>query len=352
MESLVREMQDGETGVPVRSQKLFLTSIPSVFMGNFCNFLSKYIFAKNYFRLGYDLVDWLMSRLGVEECEALNIAFQLCLHGYLFPVSDWKNLFVKDDSTFYRFQTPYYWPWQQKAPDNVEYAIYLVKRSLRNKQKHGLEDYELEALNSLHKNLKGKWEFINLQAEEQIRLAKERKKGDKVVSDSQERAYWRVHRPPPGQFTPLEACPVPSRSKPRKKTIEDWTRENDLLKTSLGRNRMKMSQACELLVQYYETYGDYDPMMTPAQPTNPWVTDDITFWQFNASQVEVLSEKRVKKWAISIEDCVADPMGLQEFTAYLKKEYSHENIRFWEAVMDLRRSSASSVVKKVKEIYE
>ena len=33
MENLVREMQDGETGVPVRSQKLFLTSIPSAFMG-------------------------------------------------------------------------------------------------------------------------------------------------------------------------------------------------------------------------------------------------------------------------------------------------------------------------------
>lgn len=33
MESLVREMQDSETGVPVRSQKMFLTFIPSAFMG-------------------------------------------------------------------------------------------------------------------------------------------------------------------------------------------------------------------------------------------------------------------------------------------------------------------------------
>lgn len=293
-----------------------------------------------------------MERLGVEECEALNIAFQLCLHGYLFPVSDWKNLFVKDDSTFYRFQTPYYWPWQQKPPDNVEYAIYLAKRSMRNKQKHGLEDYELEALNSLHKNLKGKWEFITMQAEEQIRLAKERKKGDKVVSDSQERAYWRVHRPPPGQFTPLEPCPVPSRGKPRRRTEDDWNRDLAMHKNSLGRNRMKMSQACDLLVQYYETYADFDPLMTQAQPSNPWVSEDVTYWQFSAAQVDVYSEKRVKKWAISIEDCVLDPMGLQEFTAYLKKEYSHENIRFWIAVNDLRRSSQSSIVGKVKEIYK
>lgn len=35
MEILVREMQDSECGVPVRSQKLFLTSIPSAFMGSF-----------------------------------------------------------------------------------------------------------------------------------------------------------------------------------------------------------------------------------------------------------------------------------------------------------------------------
>ena len=33
LENLVREMQDPEHGVPVRSQKLFLTSIPAAFMG-------------------------------------------------------------------------------------------------------------------------------------------------------------------------------------------------------------------------------------------------------------------------------------------------------------------------------
>lgn len=34
MEVLVREMQDQEHGVPVRQQKMFLTSIPYAFMGN------------------------------------------------------------------------------------------------------------------------------------------------------------------------------------------------------------------------------------------------------------------------------------------------------------------------------
>lgn len=296
-----------------------------------------------------------MERLVIEESEALNISNQLCMHGYFFPVSDTKTLVVKDDSSLYRFQTPYYWPWQQKAPDNIEYAIYLTKRSLRNKQRHGLEDYEAETMASLHKNLKGKWDFITMQAEEQVRLAKERKKGDKIVGDSQERAYWRVHRPPPGQFTPLESCPIPSRDrqgKPRRRTVEDWLREVEILKASLGRNRVKMSQACESLVTYYETFSDYDPMMQPPLPSNPWVTEDVSFWQMNNPLVDVPTEKRVKRWGISIEEVVSDPTGLQEFTAYLKKEYSHENIRFWMAVNDLRRSAHSQISRKVKDIYE
>lgn len=80
----------------------------------------------------------------------------------------------------YFAQSPYYWPWQGPrvagggtsaptlGPDNVEYAIYLVKRTLRNKQRHGLEDYEQEALSNLKKNLAAKWDFITMQAEEQV----------------------------------------------------------------------------------------------------------------------------------------------------------------------------------------
>nr|CAD7429668.1 unnamed protein product [Timema monikensis] len=168
--------------------------------------------------------------------EALHIANQLCQYGYFFPVSDSKNLLVKDDSSLYRFQTPYYWPWQHRHPDNVDYAIYLSKRTLRNKQRHGLEEYELEALNSLKKNLQNKWDFITMQAEEQVRLAKERKKGEKIVSDSQERAYWRVYRPPPGYLNYIEPAPVPNRSRGarcKKRSLEDLNREFPIV-TSLS----------------------------------------------------------------------------------------------------------------------
>ncbi|KYN41367.1 Regulator of G-protein signaling 7 [Trachymyrmex septentrionalis] len=333
MEGLVREMQDPESGVPVRSQKQFLTSIPSAFMG-------------------YDLIEWLMERLAIEESvEAVHIANQLCQYGYFFPVNDSKTLTVKDDSSLYRFQTPYYWPWQHRTPDNVEYAIYLAKRTLRNKQRHALEDYEIEALNSLRKNLQNKWDIIQLQAEEQVRLSKERKKGDKIVSDSQERAFWRVYRPPPGCLSSLEVVPVPTRFRPglprppsRKRTLTDLQRE-------LIRTRIKVSTAIENLKSYFETYVEYDPMFVQPQPSNPWITDDHTFWQLNNSLVDVPTEKRVKRWALSMEELMSDPTGLQEFTNYLRKEYSHENIRFWLAVKDLRHSFQAQIPDKVNEIF-
>ncbi|CAH2241245.1 jg3308 [Pararge aegeria aegeria] len=351
MEALLKEMQDPETGVPVRSQKLFLCVIPAAFQA--C-----------------DLIEWLMSRfksLESTNADALALANQLCQHGYFFPVNDLKNLVVKDDSSLFRFQTPYYWPWQGPrvagggscaptlGPDNVEYAIYLVKRTLRNKQRHALEEYEQEALANLKKNLAAKWDFITMQAEEQVRLAKDRKKGDKVVSDSQERAYWRVARPPPGVNSALEHCPVPVRTrqpKPKKRTIQQITREIEHLKASLDRTRVKTSIALEALMAYSETFAAYDSMLTPPLPSNPWISEDPIYWQINSPVVEVPSEKRVQRWAVSIEELVSDPTGLLEFTSFLRKEYSHENIRFWLAVMDLRRSSTKQIPKKLGDIYE
>ncbi|KAL6436787.1 hypothetical protein ACFW04_004890 [Cataglyphis niger] len=369
MEGLVREMQDPESGVPVRSQKQFLTSIPSAFMGECHRYLRCGVSVSGHHGqdttvgclrvAGYDLIEWLMERLAIEESvEAVHIANQLCQYGYFFPVNDSKTLTVKDDSSLYRFQTPYYWPWQHRTPDNVEYAIYLAKRTLKNKQRHALEDYEIEALNSLRKNLQNKWDIIQLQAEEQVRLSKERKKGDKIVSDSQERAFWRVYRPPPGCLSSLEVVPVPTRFRPglprppsRKRTLTDLQREVDLLRNSLTRTRIKVSTAIENLKSYFNTYVEYDPMFVQPQPSNPWITDDHTFWQLNSPLVEVPTEKRVKRWALSMEELMSDPTGLQEFTSYLRKEYSHENIRFWLAVKDLRHSFQAQIPDKVNEIF-
>ena len=49
-----------------------------------------------------------------------------------------------------------------------------------------------------------KWEFIFMQAEAQAKVAKKREKQERKILDSQERAFWDVYRPPPGQVNTTE----------------------------------------------------------------------------------------------------------------------------------------------------
>ena len=74
----------------------------------------------------------------------------------------------------------------------VLYCIVLFCSS----RKCGLEPFEYDIYCKLRQTLSHKWELIIITAENQIRMQKQRKKIDKVISDSQERAFWRIHRPP------------------------------------------------------------------------------------------------------------------------------------------------------------
>lgn len=78
---------------------------------------------------------------------------------------------VKADSTFYRFQTPYFWPSNCWEPENTDYAVYLCKRTMQNKTRLELADYEAENLARLQKMFSRKWEFIFMQAEAQAKYA-------------------------------------------------------------------------------------------------------------------------------------------------------------------------------------
>uniref|UniRef100_T1IXY7 Uncharacterized protein n=1 Tax=Strigamia maritima TaxID=126957 RepID=T1IXY7_STRMM len=86
MEALVKEMQHEERGVPVRCQKVFLSHIPCAFMDEFVIGLVKDVKFMEYqsrekntkedawtiieagVKLsGYDLTEWLMDRLKIED---------------------------------------------------------------------------------------------------------------------------------------------------------------------------------------------------------------------------------------------------------------------------------------------
>ena len=110
----------------------------------------------------------------------------------------------------------------------IGYTIFRNRSQQRKKDKHALEDYEIEAYNNLKKILANRWDFVTMQSEEQLRVSKDRKRDDKQIIDSQERAYWRVYRPPPGYTTVVESSPVPTREhrvKARSKTKEHLSEE-------------------------------------------------------------------------------------------------------------------------------
>lgn len=66
---------------------------------------------------------------------------------------------------------------------------------MQNKTRLELADYEAESLARLQKMFSRKWEFIFMQAEAQSKVDKKRDKLERKVLDSQERAFWDVHRP-------------------------------------------------------------------------------------------------------------------------------------------------------------
>ncbi|XP_076441544.1 regulator of G-protein signaling 7-like isoform X2 [Babylonia areolata] len=336
MEQLIQKMQHSKTGVQVKSQKTFLTMIPSVFTGE-------------------DFIMSLKNQLKVPDEEAKHLATLLCHYGYIFPVTDPKVLTVKDDNSLYRFQNPHYWPSQSIDPDNVAYAIHLTKRSMRNKQKHGLEEHEQLALTKLQKMLCDKKEFIDCQARDQVRIAKERKRLDKAVIDSQERAFWRIHRPAPGQVKCIEEGPKhnfqPSQVEARKARKDILTKKVHVLRKSFAMHRVKTSQAIDMYILRAENYHDNDPFFHPVHPSNPWASDDPSFWDLCDDHTDTPTERRVRMWGLSFRDLLADRLGLAEFESFLKKEYSQENLRFWHACEQLKFAPVSTVPSSIDTIY-
>ncbi|CAL4065975.1 unnamed protein product, partial [Meganyctiphanes norvegica] len=331
MEKIVEAMQQEESGVPVKTVKSFMSKIPSVFTG-------------------LELVAWMMKKLDVDDhTEALHLCHLMAAHGYFFPIDD-HVLTVKNDSTFYRFQTPYFWPSNCWEPENTDYAVYLCKRTMQNKARLELADYEAENLARLQKMFSRKWEFIFMQAEAQSKVDKKRDKLERKVLDSQERAFWDVHRPVPGCVNTTEidikkACRM---NKPMKSAkhltlgvaggrispsvseadltspVETLNNDIHILKTKIDRCNFKVSKAAESFISFWEQYQEYDPFLTPEDPPNPWVTDCQETWDVDRT-LEIPS-KRVRRWAFSVQELLKDPIGREQFVKFLEKEFSAENL--------------------------
>uniref|UniRef100_A0A6Q2YCP3 Regulator of G protein signaling 7 n=1 Tax=Esox lucius TaxID=8010 RepID=A0A6Q2YCP3_ESOLU len=364
MEDVIARMQDEKNGIPIRTVKSFLSKIPSVFSGS-------------------DIVQWMIRNLNIEDqVEALHLGTLMAAHGYFFPISD-HVLTLKDDGTFYRFQTPYFWPSNCWEPENTDYAVYLCKRTMQNKARLELADYEAESLARLQRAFARKWEFIFMQAEAQAKVDKKRDKIERKILDSQERAFWDVHRPVPGCVNTTEAdIKKSSRMKQPHKTRKVSHGKCTLMSTvllmaceiyfhicsttygmvnllniysttygiaQLDRHRLKMSKVAESLVSYTEQYAEFDPFFTSPDPSNPWISDDTTVWELEASKEP--GQQRVKRWGFGINEVLKDPVGREQFLKFLESEFSSENLRFWLAVQEVKKRPIREVPTRVQEIW-
>ncbi|KFQ34410.1 Regulator of G-protein signaling 9, partial [Mesitornis unicolor] len=231
-------------------------------------------------------------------------------------------------------------------------AIYLAKKNI--KRKGILEEYEKEHYNMLNQKINYKWDFVIMQAKEQYKAGKERKKADRYALDCQERAYWLVNRTPPGMLDVLEygLDRVTDPSENKKKTMDVYRREIMYYQQSIMKSRVKSSVSLGGLVKYSEQFLSNDPLLSGCLPSNPWLTDDPEFWDLNAKLVEIPTKMRVERWAFNFSELIRDPKGRQNFQLFLKKEFSGENLSFWEACEDLKYGDQSKVKEKAEEIYK
>ncbi|XP_069494709.1 regulator of G-protein signaling 6 isoform X2 [Ambystoma mexicanum] len=360
IEDIITRMQDDKSGgVPIRTVKSFLSKIPSVVTGA-------------------DVVQWLMKNLSIEDPgEAIHVGSLIAAQGYIFPISD-HVLTLKDDGTFYRFQSPYFWPSNCWEPENTDYAIYLCKRTMQNKARLELADYEAENLARLQRAFARKWEFIFMQAEAQVKLDRKKDKTERKILDSQERGFWDVHRPVPGCVNTTEMdirkcrrmknpqkikksvygvaeesqsqspVHVPS-TVIRKTTKDDLRKRITFLNVQIDRHCLKMSKVADSFIAFSEQYVEFDPFLTPADPSNPWISDDTTLWDLEMSKEP--GQQRVKRWGFSMDDMLKDPMGRDQFLRFLESEFSSENLRFWMAVQELKKQPLQDVPARVEEIW-
>ncbi|XP_033974749.1 regulator of G-protein signaling 9-like isoform X1 [Trematomus bernacchii] len=332
-EKVLLEMQDPKTGLKSQPQRLVITTIPHAITGE-------------------DIIAWLADRFQVDTQEARSFGSMLVALGYIYPLQDHKRLVIKPDASLYRFQTPYFWPTQQWPVEDTDYAIYLAKRNIR--KKGILEMHEQEHYNRLHKWMNHKWDFIVMQAKEQYRAAKERKKPDRVVFDCQERAYWVVHRPPPGTVSAMDYG-LDRQIDPNSDeavTPDFYERIMIFTQQSIMRPRVKSSVSIGALVKYCATYNNHDPFLSNCLPSNPWITNDVTFWTLNMPCVEIPTKMRVERWTFSFAELLSDTRGRDDFRLFLKKEFSGENLAFWEACEDLKWGKAASIKEKAEHIYK
>ncbi|KAM6424299.1 regulator of G-protein signaling 11 isoform 9-T9 [Liasis olivaceus] len=249
---------------------------------------------------GSDVVEWLVQKYSISEDESLHLGNLLVKHGYIYSLKDPHSLVLRGDETPYRFQTPYFWMSTKWLATDLDYAIYLAKRNICK----------------------------------QGELSEPEKGG--VLNVRGRRPELRSH-----SVTPI-----------RLKNVDYYKQEIRYCHTAMGRTRVKSSLCLQGYLKFNEQYLSHDPIMSGCLPSNPWITDDITYWAMNAPRVTIPTKLRVQRWSFGFSELMGDVLGREQLLEFLKKEFSAENLMFWEACEELRHGEAAHIADAVDSIYQ
>jgi hypothetical protein len=227
-----------------------------------------------------------------------------------------------------------------------------------SKRRVRLEEFELERLKKVKVKLSSQWEEVVKLAEEDQKILKDQRKSLRVIVEAQESAFWHIWRPPPNHPSLLDKLLSKNGIKLQYAFknlsgggLEVTEDEIKLLQKSKLRPKIHTSTALNNLVRGCCTYMEFDPLLNPPTLGNPWISNSTSHWGKLESIQTVSDSRDVKQWAYNLEELLMDVTGRDVFERFCRKQHSSENIRFWQACIDLQRIPLDQVEESVKLIY-